>query len=140
MRGIFATHFLFIKIFFMAQAFSFGIFLRGFLHAFNGLKILVKKERNFKVQIFAAIIVMSFCYLFNASATEVVIILICIGGVLSLEILNSAIEKLCDFVHADYHESVKVIKDISAAAVLLFSFISLMIGTIIFLPKFIALF
>jgi diacylglycerol kinase len=49
--------------------------------------------------------------------------------------INSAIEKLCNLVHPTYHPAVKVIKDISAGAVLWISVMSSIIGIIIFLPK-----
>ena len=62
-------------------------------------------------------------------------IILCIGIVLSLEIVNTSIEKLCNFLTTDFHPSIKIIKDVSAGAVLLFSLVSIVVACIIFLPK-----
>jgi len=60
--------------------------------------------------------------------------------VLCFEIINSAIEKLCDLVMPEHHAVIKKVKDMSASAVLLAAIISFIIGCIIFLPKVISLF
>ena len=110
-------------------------FLKGFLYAFNGLVVFFRHERNGRIQLVAAILVVILGLLFTVSLSEWMMLLICIASVLSLEMINSAIEKLCNLVHPKYHPAVKVIKDISAGAVLWFSVISGIIGIIIFLPK-----
>ena len=60
--------------------------------------------------------------------------------VLSLELMNTAIEKICDLISKDIHPVIKVVKDISAAAVLIAAIGSLFTGAIIFLPKLLNLF
>jgi diacylglycerol kinase len=52
-----------------------------------------------------------------------------------MELINTGIEYLCDFIHPEKHDAIKKIKDISAAAVLISSIISLVIGILVFLPK-----
>lgn len=71
----------------------------------------------------------------HVSVYEWIVLLGCIATVLAFEMINSAIEKLCNLVHPAYHPAVKVIKDISAGAVLWVSVFSGVIGVIIFLPK-----
>lgn len=110
-------------------------FFKGFLYAFNGLIVFFRHERNGRVQLVVAILVIVVGLIFSVSRTEWIVLLFCIASVLSLEMINSAIEKLCNLVHPKYHPAVKVIKDISAGAVLWFSVISAIIGFIIFLPK-----
>jgi Diacylglycerol kinase len=61
-------------------------------------------------------------------------VLFCIGLVISLEMINSAIERYCDLVTTDFHPGIKVIKDVAAGAVLVASITSLIIGLIIFIP------
>jgi diacylglycerol kinase len=97
------------------------------------------KERNGRIQAGIALVVILLSFMLAISYLEWAVILICIGAVLSLEMLNSAIEKLCDLVQREYHPIIKIIKDISAAAVLWASMISAMIGTIILLPKILSL-
>jgi len=107
----------------------------AFANAFNGLFYFFANERNGKIQLGAAAIVVAFALYFRISINEWVAVLLCIGAVLSLEMINSAIEKLCDLVHPEYHPVIKIIKDVSAAAVLFASIISAIAAAVIFLPK-----
>ena len=50
--------------------------------------------------------------------------------------LNTAIEKICDFVHPDFSDRIGLIKDFSAGAVLLLAFVSVIIGLLIY-PQYI---
>jgi diacylglycerol kinase len=110
-------------------------FLKGFVYAFNGLRIFFRHERNGRIQIVIAIIVAFVSWRLKITAAEWTVVLGCIGTVLSLEMINSAIEKICNLVHPKYHPAVKTIKDMSAGAVLFVSIMSAIIGAIIFLPK-----
>jgi len=107
----------------------------AFANSFKGLLYFIKHERNGRIQMGATILVLIAAAVLHASSIEWLVILLCIGAVLSLEMLNSAIEKLCDMVHKDYHPTIKIIKDVAAGAVLLASIISVVIACIIFLPK-----
>jgi diacylglycerol kinase (ATP) len=55
---------------------------------------------------------------------------------MSIEGLNTAVEKVADFIHPDYHERIGFIKDISAGAVLFAAVTAIIIGLIIYTPKF----
>ncbi|MDP4284830.1 MAG: diacylglycerol kinase family protein [Bacteroidota bacterium] len=109
--------------------------LKSFLVAFEGLKDCFLHEKNFQVQFTIAILVTAAGIYFSISSMEWIILLICFAVVLSFEIINSAIEKLCNMVCSDYNLSIKKIKDMSASAVLFSAIISFIIGCIIFLPK-----
>jgi diacylglycerol kinase len=111
----------------------------AFYHAFNGLQNFFLRERNGKIQLFVACTIITAAFAFKISPMEWVIVLLCIGLVLALEMINSAIEKLCDLVHKDFHPVIKIVKDVSAAGVLWASILSAAIGCIIFIPKIIAL-
>src|SRR6266542_5055080 len=111
----------------------------AFYHAFKGMQNFFLRERNGKIQLFIACTIVAAAFAFEISPMEWVIVLFCIGLVLALEMINSAIEMLCDFVHRYFHPDIKIVKDISAAAVLWASIISTSIGCIIFIPKIIAL-
>lgn len=110
-------------------------FLKAFVYAFNGLVVFFRHERNGKIQLFVAVIVVSLSWKFKISAHEWIVVLGCIASVLSFEMINSSIEKLCNLAHPTTHPAVKIIKDMSAGAVLFVSAISAIIGAIIFLPK-----
>ena len=78
--------------------------------------------------------------IFNISAIEWTVIVLCIGAVLAAESFNSAIETLSDRVSSSYDEAVKRTKDIAAGAVLLTAIAAATAGLIIFVPKIINLF
>ncbi len=109
--------------------------LLSFLFAFNGIVLCLKRERNFIVQAIIAMSVVIMGFYFQLTFLEWGILLLCFGMVLCLEMINSAIEQLCNIVHKDFHPGVGKIKDISAGAVLLSTIISIIIGCIIFIPK-----
>lgn len=113
--------------------------LKSFKVAFDGLKDALLHERNFRIQVVVFGFVIIAGFLFHISSIEWLIILLCASIVLSAEIFNSAIEKLCNHVTPDIHPLIKKIKDFSAASVLLAAIISVIIGAIIFLPKIVAL-
>src|ERR1700712_2601500 len=110
-------------------------FLKSFAYAFNGLVIFFRHERNGKIQLLVAVVAVLFGWRFKISAAEWIVVLTCIATVLSFEMINSSVEKLCNLVHPKYHPAVKTIKDMCAGAVLFVSVISAIIGAIIFLPK-----
>jgi diacylglycerol kinase len=108
---------------------------KNFINAFNGLKYFFKKEQNGKIQAAVAITVLLAGFYLHLSAIEWIFIFLCICAVLVLEMMNSAIEHLCNLVYSEYHPSIKIIKDVAAGAVLFASIVSVVIGLIIFLPK-----
>jgi diacylglycerol kinase (ATP) len=79
-------------------------------------------------------IVLIMGFLLHIKRLEWVLVLLCMGLVLAAEMINTTIEKLSDIVSPQKNEQIRVIKDISAAAVLLSSFIAMISGLIIFLP------
>ena len=110
-------------------------FFASFKYAFAGIFYAIRNERNFKVQLFAAVFIITVAYILKVNNLEWAILLICIALVLSLELINSAIEKICDLVHPEQNSKIKIIKDVAAGAVLLSAFIAAIIGAIILLPK-----
>ncbi len=103
--------------------------------AFSGIIQSWKIGQNFKIQVGCGLVSLVLCVLLNVQGWEWIVVLILTGGVLSLETLNSSIEKLCDLVSVDRDPKIKTIKDLSAGAVLIFSVIAMVIGCMIFIPK-----
>jgi diacylglycerol kinase len=114
--------------------------IRSFAFAWNGIRICFVTEQNFRIHILLTIIAVVFAIVFNISAIEWIAIGFCIAFVIAMEMLNTAIEKLCDVVHKDIHPGIKKVKDIAAGAVLVSAIFSLITGLIIFLPKIIMYF
>ena len=114
--------------------------IKSFGWALSGLKDCILHEKNFRIQYVIALLVIIAGLFFSLSKTEWMIIFLCFAVVLSFEIINSAIEKLCDLVCPQFNLTIKKVKDMSASAVLFAAIISFIIGCIIFLPKIISLF
>ncbi len=103
--------------------------------AFSGIIQSWKIGQNFKIQVGCGMVSLVLCVLLNVQGWEWIVVLILTGGVLSLETLNSSIEKVCDLISVDRDPKIKKIKDLSAGAVLIFSVIAMVIGCMIFIPK-----
>ncbi|MBP1672911.1 MAG: diacylglycerol kinase [Bacteroidetes bacterium] len=121
------------------QKFSIFKRLKSFEHAFNGLLILIKEEHNARIHLFATICVIFAGVLFKISLNEWIAIIFSIGLVFCLEIINSSIENIADFIYPEKHEKIKKIKDLSASGVLMSAITAMIIGLIIFIPKIIKL-
>ncbi|MBS4191338.1 diacylglycerol kinase family protein [Bacillus sp. FJAT-49705] len=114
--------------------------LKSFGFALTGIKEAVRCERNLRIHLFFSVIVICMGIWLSISVYEWLIIVLAIAGMLSLEMLNSAIERVVDLVTTDFHPLAKAAKDMAAGAVLIFAIMSVIIGLIIFLPKIIVLF
>ena len=106
----------------------------GFNHAFRGLLNLLKTERNFKIQVFILLFVNFLGFYFKITSTEWIFIIFSSIIVLSLEAINSSIEKIADEVSLEQNIKIKWIKDVSAAAVLIGALGAGIIGLTIFIP------
>lgn len=116
-------------------------FFKSFGYAFDGIKSSLKNEQNIIVMFIAGLLVTALGFIFKLNSNEWLIILLLIGFILSLEMLNTAIEAVVNLHDGDKKSKYgKIAKDSASAAVLIISFISIIIGLIIFLPKIIALF
>ena len=114
--------------------------IKSFACAFEGLKDCLLHEKNFRIQYVVALLIIIAGLSFSISKMEWLVILLSFAVVLCFEIINSAIEKLCDLVCPQFNLTIKKVKDMSASAVLLAAIISFIVGCVIFLPKVIALF
>lgn len=108
--------------------------LNSFKFAINGLKEVFLGERNFQIMAAIAFLVVGAMFYFPTERTEKAVLAMAIFLVLTLEIINSLVERLMDFLQPQHDELVRIIKDLSAAAVLTASIGAVIIGLIIFLP------
>lgn len=104
-----------------------------FKNARKGFRLVLKSEKNIRVHLIMASIVMIAGVLFRFDAIKFCILLLAISSVMSAEMLNSAIEFTLDSIyHNKYNRMVGMAKDISAGAVMLCTVISISIGVILF--------
>jgi len=108
--------------------------LRSQQHAIDGILSIVKYERNFRIQMVVAVLVILLAILLRISHTDWVAVGFLIAIVLISEAFNSVIEALCDTISQEYRVNIKYAKDVSAGAVLVSAILSVILGTIIFLP------
>jgi diacylglycerol kinase len=113
--------------------------LKSIGYAWDGLKIMLIEEHNFRVHLFVLISVILASFALHIDKNEWLTILLATGFVFSMEIMNTAIENLSDFITDERNAAIKKIKDLSAAAVLVSAIIAIVAGLIIFLPKVLAL-
>lgn len=110
----------------------------AFKYAWQGMKALLKYEHNARIHLVAACVAIIAGFLFQISAMEWCVIIICIGLVISAEALNSAVEALADKITTDRDPLIGRAKDLGATAVTLLALVAVVVGLIIFLPKFIS--
>jgi diacylglycerol kinase len=103
-------------------------------YAYQGMWAAAWKERNFRIQVALFIGALFLAWGFQISRLELIIIIIVSGFVFSCEIINTAIETICDILHPSYHPVIRIAKDLSAAAVLVGSLMALIVGALIFIP------
>lgn len=104
-------------------------------YAWQGIYAFFDQQHNAIIHLFATVAVMAFAVFLHSSFYEMIALVLAIGFVWVSEIFNTAIEAIMDHVSPDKHPKVKLIKDVSAAAVLVSSFTAIVVGLIIFIPK-----
>ena len=109
-------------------------FFNALLFALQGMKQFFSRDRNGQIQMVIGTTAIILGFTVSLSSFQWLLVLFCIGLVISLEMINSAIERFCDLVTTDFHPGIKIIKDVAAGAVLVASITSLIIGLIIFIP------
>lgn len=109
--------------------------MKSIIYAVQGAYKLVTTEHSIMIQFTIGVLVTIAGFYFKISTTEWLIQTLAIGLVLSVEGLNTAIEKIADFIHPQYHERIGFIKDIAAGAVFFAALTALCIGVIIYYPK-----
>ena len=108
--------------------------LYSFRFAFNGLKVLFLEEHNSRIHLVIALVVIMAGFLCKITNYEWLAILLSLGLVISLEIVNTALEKIADFISPEYDLRIKVIKDLAAAGVMVGAFAAVGVGLVVFGP------
>ena len=112
---------------------------RSFKFAFRGLKSLLIFEHNSRIHLLAAVIVIILGFIFRISLADWSLLILVIGLVFLSELINSSLEAISDIVKPEWDEKIMRAKDYGAAAVLVIAIISIFIGGIIFVPRFLLL-
>lgn len=110
-------------------------FIESFRYAFEGVRTAFQEERNMRSHVFSAVIVIILSYFLSLNLHEWLWILFACFAIIVMEILNTVVENIIDFISPGYHPLAKKVKDMAAAAVLFTSFFSMITGGIILVPK-----
>ena len=115
-------------------------FIAGFGHAFSGLRYALRTQRNMRVHVIIALVVIIASILLHLSPVEFALIFIAITGVFIAEMFNTVMELCVDLASPQYHPLAKIAKDVAAGAVLANAILSVVIGLFTLGPHLLALF
>ncbi|MBI2599531.1 diacylglycerol kinase family protein [Candidatus Daviesbacteria bacterium] len=108
----------------------------SFKYAFEGLVAALKEEPNLKFHLLTGLVAILISIYLKLSTIDWIIIILVIGFVITVELTNTAIEKVVNEFTDQIHPGAKLAKDISAAAALVASVTAAVVGLIIFIPYF----
>jgi undecaprenol kinase len=111
-------------------------FFSSIKHALRGIRVVLKSERNFRVQVFVGVLILCSSIFFQVRTWEFILLILLVASVLVLELFNSVIERMADGLKPRLQPIVKDIKDLMAGAVLIAAITSAVIGFIILAPYF----
>lgn len=111
----------------------------SFKHAFAGLKHTFVTQPNLRVHLSLATLVIILGLYFHLNQVEWLLLLFTILWVIISEMINTVIEAVCDLVSTEFHQSIKIAKDVAAGMVLVGALGSIIVGLAIFIPHIISL-
>lgn len=114
---------------------SLGSLCRSFGNALRGVGHCLKRERNMRIHLGAAVLVTAFSAVCTLSPLEYALLFLTMGVVLAAEALNTAIERTVDLVTHQRHPLARAAKDAAAAGVLLAALGAAAAGAALFLPE-----
>ncbi len=103
--------------------------------AMKGAILLIRTEASIKIQVCIGIIMTIAGFYYQITNIEWILQIFAIALVLGIEGMNTAVEKICDFINPEFDSKIGFIKDVAAGAVMLVSIASSIIGFIIYIPK-----
>jgi len=110
-------------------------FLRSFHFAFQGIGYVLRTQRNARVHVVVACLVIIAGIYFRLTAVEWAVLALTIGTVFSAEMINTVAELAVDLLTEQYHPMAKVAKDVGAGAVLVAAIAAIGVGLAIFGPR-----
>jgi len=109
-------------------------------NSLNGIRCYAKDGKSIILYLFCAIVEVIMGFVYNINGLEWILIICILGITLSVELLNTALEAVCDLVTREYNPLVKIAKDCGSAATFVIFIVAIILNIIIFYPKVIALF
>lgn len=111
---------------------NFNQLIRSFKNAFAGLNHTLKTQRNMRIHFGTAILVLFFSFFLKISRAELLMVFFSIFLVISMELFNTAVEIIIDMISSEYRIRAKIVKNVSAAAVLVAAFNAVIVAYLVF--------
>jgi diacylglycerol kinase len=109
--------------------------IKSFRDAWNGIWLAIKTQRNVRIQLLVTALMIFIGFYFSFSPLEWGLVLLAVGLVMGLEVMNTAIEELVNFVSPERREEARRIKDLAAGAVLIAAVMAFVMGVIMIASK-----
>lgn len=109
--------------------------ISSFNYAVSGIILALRTERHMRVHYGIAIFVILLSLFFDFSRTEFLLLLFAISLVIVAEMINTALERVVDLITQDYHPLARLVKDVSAGAVLVAAINSIIVGYLLFFDR-----
>lgn len=109
-------------------------FRRSLRHAFDGIGYAIRREKNFRIELLCAVLIIGLIFVFKVKNWEAIILILMVMWVLIAELINTVLERVVDILKPRIHPYARLIKDLMAAAVLISAVGSVVVGVIIFYP------
>lgn len=116
-----------------------GIF-KTIKNSINGFKSYAKEGKSIVIYLIGVILEIIMGFVYNINGLEWILIICILGVILSVELINTALEAACDAITKEYNEFVKIAKDCGSAATFVVFTVAIILNIIIFLPKILVLF
>ena len=123
----------------MREKFSIRKRAHSFVYAFRGIFYTLRTQHNIWIQLALMLLALVLGFVYDITRMEWIAIAAVSGLVLSLEIVNTAIETFLDARYPEQDKKIGLVKDLAAGAVLMASIAALVVGLLIFIPKIFAL-
>lgn len=109
-------------------------FYRSFKHAFKGLVYAFRHERNFRVEVFCGMFIIALIFTLDLASWEQIVLMLMVVWVITVELINTVVERVVDMVRPRVHPYPRLIKDLMASVVLVSALLAVVAGSIIVLP------
>lgn len=114
--------------------------IKSFKYAAKGLRYVLNSERNARIHMGSAIIALAASIILKISLEQWLFVVISIAMVFFAEIVNTAVEKTLDLISQENNQLVKLIKDMTAAGVLVCAMASVIVAIVVFIPRIVVIF
>lgn len=109
-------------------------------YSLNGIKVYMDDGKSFIIYSFCTLLEIILGFVFKINGLEWILLICMLGVILAVELINTAIENVCDCITKEYNRYIKASKDCASAATFVIFIVMCILNIIIFYPKVIALF